>query len=123
MNKFISSIVAGKSVLSSRASQLESLVKNSVEKNRIKINSKIAELNMERTLLLDFAPESTDSLRPGNGRKFDSSYSDEWAEKLLKIDCDLYDLLIQKDIIEKETEELFGEIDEPENASDDDGKC
>ena len=123
MNKFISSIVAGKSVLSSRASQLESLVKNSVEKKRINIDSKIAELKMERTLLLDFAPETTDSLRPGNGEKFNSRFSDEWAEKLFKIDCDLYDLRIQKEIIDKETEELFGEIDEPENASDDDGKC
>lgn len=123
MNKFISSIVAGKSVLSSRASQLESLVKNSVEKNRINLDSKIAELKMERTLLLDFAPETTDSLRPGNGEKFDSKYSDEWAAKLFKIDYDLRELLIQKDIIDKEAEELFGEIDEPENASDDDGKC
>lgn len=73
MNKFISGIVAGKSTLASRATQLSNLVENAVKQNLIEIEGQISNLEMERASLLDFAPNTTDSLRPGNGKMVSSS--------------------------------------------------
>lgn len=108
MNKFISGIVAGKSTLSSRATQLSNLVENAVKQNLIKIEGQISNLEMERASLLDFAPNTTDSLRPGNGK--DGEFNPEaWAKRLLQIDYDLRELKIQKTLIDAEQKELFTE--------------
>lgn len=108
MNKFISGIVAGKSTLASRATQLSNLVENAVKQNLIKIEGQISNLEMERASLLDFAPNTTDSLRPGNGK--DGEFNPEaWAKRLLQIDYDLRELKIQKTLIDAEHKELFTE--------------
>ena len=108
MNKFISDIVAGKSTLASRATQLSNLVENAVKQNLIKIEGQISNLEMERASLLDFAPNTTDSLRPGNGK--DGEFNPEaWAKRLLQIDYDLRELKIQKTLIDAEQKELFTE--------------
>lgn len=108
MNKFISGIVAGKSTLASRATQLSNLVENAVKQNLIKIEGQISNLEMERASLLDFAPNTTDSLRPGNGN--DGEFKPEaWAKRLLQIDYDLRELKIQKTLIDAEQKELFTE--------------
>lgn len=108
MNKFISGIVAGKSTLASRATQLSNLVENAVKQNLIKIEGQISNLEMERASLLDFAPNTTDSLRPGNGK--DGEFKPEaWANRLLQIDYDLRELKIQKTLIDAEQKELFTE--------------
>ena len=108
MNKFISGIVAGKSTLASRATQLSNLVENAVKQNLIKIEGQISNLEMERASLLDFAPNTTDSLRPGNG-KDDEFNPEAWAKRLLQIDYDLRELKIQKTLIDAEQKELFTE--------------
>ena len=116
MNKFISGIVAGKSTLASRATQLSNLVENAVKQNLIKIEGQISNLEMERASLLDFAPNTTDSLRPGNGK--DGEFKPEaWAKRLLQIDYDLRELKIQKDLVEKELSELFDEVDETDETA------
>ena len=108
MNKFISGIVAGKSTLASRATQLSNLVENAVKQNLIKIEGQISNLEMERASLLDFAHNTTDSLRPGNGK--DGEFNPEaWAKRLLQIDYDLRELKIQKTLIDAEQKELFTE--------------
>ena len=108
MNKFISGIVAGKSTLASRATQLSNLVENAVKQNLIKIEGQISNLEMERASLLDFAPNTTDSLRTGNGK--DGEFNPEaWAKRLLQIDYDLRELKIQKTLIDAELKELFTE--------------
>lgn len=110
MNKFISGIVAGTSTLKSRAAQLSKLVENSVKQNAITLDTQISDLEMKRAKLLDFAPDTTDSLRPGNGKGVEDAA--KFAKSLLEIDYSLRELKIQKDLVNKEIEELFSEADD-----------
>ena len=115
MNKFISGIVAGTSTLRSRATQVSNLIENSIKQNSIALDTKISDLEMKRANLLDFAPDTTDSLRPGNGKTKEDAA--KFAKTLLEIDYELRELKIQKDLVEKELSELFDEVDETDGGT------
>lgn len=110
MNKFISSIVTTQGALASRATQMSNLAENSLKALGIKLDSDISALDMERAQLLDFAPDTTDSLRPGAGKggKFNS---DEWAARLVKLNYDERELKIQRGIVTSLIDELFTDED------------
>lgn len=110
MNKFISSIVTTQGALASRATQMSNLAENSLKALGIKLDTQISNIDMERAQLLDFAPDTSDSLRPGAGKggKFNS---DEWAAALVKLNYDERELKIQKGIVTKLLDELFTDED------------
>ena len=70
---------------------------------------------MKRANLLDFAPDTTDSLRPGNGKTKEDAA--KFAKTLLEIDYELRELKIQKDLVNKELSELFDEVDETDGGT------
>jgi hypothetical protein len=64
------------------------------------------QLEMKVSNLTDFAPETTDSLRPGN-KDWDAA---KWAKELQETKEQLYDINIQLKIAEDTYNEFFKEI-------------
>ena len=66
-------------------------------------------LKMRRQRLLDFAPDSTESLIPKGYNDWDAK---SWAMQLHDIDVEILEILDSVDILESLNEELFTEVDE-----------
>lgn len=66
-------------------------------------------LKMKRQRLLDFAPDSTESLVPKGYNDWDAK---SWAMQLHDIDVEILEILDSVDILESLIEELFTEVNE-----------
>lgn len=66
-------------------------------------------LKMKRQRLLDFAPDSTESLIPKGYNDWDAK---SWAMQLHDIDAEILEVLDSIDILESLIEELFTEVNE-----------
>lgn len=105
VTKFASLISNGDAALSRRAGVLETQAKIAQQSvidtlKRAKSNLEIKIINMT-----DFAPESTDSLRPGSV----NFNSDEWAKELQKAKIDLWRLDIAIATAQETYDEFFTE--------------
>ena len=104
--KFGSLITNSDSTLASRAKTIEEqarVAQNSVIND---LSNKKSELELQVVDLLDFSPESKDSLRPGRP----GWNAKDWAEKLNVAQLELYKVNIALTIAEKTYDEYFTPI-------------
>lgn len=106
--KFTKLISSGNTTLVKRAEALSTKAKISQE--TIINNLKNLKSNLELQIfdMLDFAPESTDSLRPGSS----NFNGDEWAETLQKAKVDLYKTELSLKIAQETYDEYFTETED-----------
>lgn len=77
------------------------------------LKQKKTELELAIQNLTDFAPDTTQSLRPGVGGNWNPA---EWAKRLQNAKTELYTVGIQLKIAEQTFDEFFGEDETAEAA-------
>lgn len=106
-NKFIKLISDnGNSTLIRRAEILSTAAEVAQQNIVNQLKQQKTQLEMKVTNLTDFAPETTDSLRPGD-KDWDAA---KWAKELQETKEQLYDINIQLKIAEDTYNEFFKEI-------------
>lgn len=106
MSKFVKNIVAGSATLSNRAAQMGKQAEVSSKALILKIQGEVERLEMEKVQLTDFAPETTDSLRPSvKGGTWDAQ---AWITKIHAIDVKLYNLKLELKLAQQLYDEWFG---------------
>ena len=95
--------------LSERASLLANQAEEVINGLLIEKKQDLNVLKMKRQRLLDFAPDSTESLIPKGYTDWDAN---SWAMQLHDIDAEILEILDSIDILESLIEELFTEISE-----------
>ena len=114
MGKFLQMMSQNDSkALAARASQINVQAKIAQQNIVQKLKNEIAEVEIDIQNLTDFAPDTTQSLRPGvkgwNPAK--------WASDLQDAKTRLYELNVELKIAEKTFEEFFGDDDETDIAT------
>lgn len=104
MNKFTKLISDnGSNTLARRAGSIATAAQIAQQNIVNQLKQKKCELELKVANLTDLAPESTDSLRPGD-KDWDAK---EWAIELQETKQELYDLNIQLTIAEETYKEYF----------------
>ena len=106
MGKFLQMMSQNDSnALRARASQLDTQARIAQENIVHKLKNDIAEIEIDIQNLTDFAPETTQSLRPG----CKDWRPAEWAKKLQEAKVALYQANVELKIAEATLKELFGD--------------
>ena len=106
MNKFTKLISDNSSTtLQRRASTIATAAEIAQQEIVNKLKQEKCKLEMKIANLTDFAPETTDSLRPGD-KDWDAG---TWAKELQEAKQDLYDVSIQLEIATNTYNEYFKE--------------
>lgn len=104
MNKFTRLISDNNSsTLTRRASSIATAAQIAQQNIVNQLKQRKCELELKIANLTDLAPESTDSLRPGD-KDWDAK---KWAIELQETKQELYDLNVQLDIAEETYKEYF----------------
>lgn len=106
MNKFLKSISNGSSTLQKRAYSLSESARVAQSNLVNYLRNEKTKLELKECDLIDFSPETTDSLRPIS-KDWDA---ETWAKELQEIRQKIYDIKIQLDIAESTYNEFFTEI-------------
>lgn len=107
-NKFIKLISDnGSSTLVRRAETISTAAEVAQQNIVNQLKQEKSRLEMRIINLTDFAPETTDSLRPGD-KDWDAT---KWAKELQETKEELYDVKIQLKIAEDTYNEFFKETD------------
>ena len=107
-NKFIKLISDnGSSTLVRRAETISTAAEVAQQNIVNQLKQEKSRLEMRIINLTDFAPETTDSLRPGD-KNWDAT---KWAKELQETKEELYDVKIQLKIAEDTYNEFFKETD------------
>ena len=113
MGKFLN-IMSGSSsqTLKNRAEQLNTQASIAQEAVIAKLKAEKSELEIKIQDLTDFAPDTTDSLKPG----IKNWNPTEWAKKLQDCKVRLYEINVELEIALATQKEFFGEEVETETA-------
>lgn len=107
MSKFVKNIVAGSATLANRAGQMGKQAEVASKALILKIQGEIERLEMEKVQLTDFAPDTTDSLRPSvKGGAWDAQ---KWVSSIHKIDVQLYNLKLELKLAQEAHDTWFGD--------------
>lgn len=105
MGKFLNMMSASSSqTLKNRAEQLNTQASIAQDAVVAKLESEKSEIEIKIQDLTDFAPDTTDSLRPGL-RNWNPT---EWANNLQKYKVRLYEINVELEIAKATQEEFFG---------------
>jgi hypothetical protein len=106
MGKFLSKMTQnGDGTLMARARQIDTQAAIEVDNIIAELKSEQAELKLKLEDLTDFAPETTQSLRPGVANWNPKT----WARNIITVKTRLYENAIQLQIAEQTKDEFFGE--------------
>ena len=109
MGKFLQMMSQNDSkALVARAGQINVQAKIAQQNIVQKLKNDIAEVEIEIQNLTDFAPDTTQSLRPG----VKGWNPTKWASDLQAAKTNLYELNVELKIAEKTFEEFFGDDDD-----------
>lgn len=106
MGKFLKQMTANSdATLRTRASLIDTQARVEVENIIAKLTSEESQLRMRLADLTDFAPESTQSLRPGVAN-WDPK---RWAQEMVNVNVALYENSVQMQIVKAIQAEYFGD--------------
>lgn len=106
MGKFLDKMTQnGDGTLLARATQINTQAALAVDRRIANLKTEQAELKLKLEDLTDFAPETTQSLRPGVAN-WDP---ERWADNILNVKTRLYENAIRLQIAEQTKAEFFGE--------------
>ena len=110
MNRFIKNISnTGNSTLIRRASAISQASQIAYQNIVNSLKAQKSQLELKKADLIDLAPDSTDSLRPGT-KDFDAQ---KWAEEIQSVSEELWQIEQSLEIAEENYNYLFVEV--PEN--------
>ena len=108
MGKFLDRMSQNDSkALAARARQIDTQAKIAQEAIVAKLKNEKARLELKLQDLTDFAPETTQSLRPGVA----NWNPEKWAKELHEVKLNLYENSVELEIAESTMKEFFGEVD------------
>ena len=108
MNKIVKTMLESSSeILKKRATMIATNIEIEQTNYINSLKQEIMKTEMKIQDLLDFAPDSTDSLRPAS-KNFNAK---QWVKELNEANMNLYELKISLELAEKTFEELFVEED------------
>jgi hypothetical protein len=106
MNKFIRTIVGNADgIKAQRASVLAIQAKQAQEALIADLKRKLTGLDLQLVQITDLAPDTTDSLRPGNG--FNPS---QWAKAVQTLKVDMSDVKLELSIAEETYADWFADV-------------